>query len=216
MTFSIAARCARTGQFGITLATSALAVGSRVPALRAGVGAVIVQYWSDPGLARRGIDLVSSGCAATEAVAAMVASTPHHAWRQMAVIDAAGRTASATGDKVRPVIGEAHGKDCIAIGNIVTNDQVVPAMVAAFEQRPGDDLPDRLLYALNAGLAAGGEPKPLRSAVMQVVDKHPFPIIDLRIDMDDDPIGALGDLWAAFSPRLSEFLLRVDAPDRLA
>jgi uncharacterized Ntn-hydrolase superfamily protein len=90
VTFSLIGRCARTGQIGAAVTTSSIAVGSRVPFCAAGIGAVLTQHRTDPGLGPRGLDLLRSGCGAEAVVAALVASTPHHAWRQIAVLDASG------------------------------------------------------------------------------------------------------------------------------
>src|SRR5882757_4649868 len=83
MTFSIAGRCARTGMFGIAITTSSMAVGSRCAFARAGIGAVLTQHRTDPRLGPLGLDLLAAGKTAAETIAALVASTPHHGWRQL-------------------------------------------------------------------------------------------------------------------------------------
>src|SRR5688500_4566775 len=124
MTFSLIGRCAKTGAFGAAVTTSSIAVGSRVPFCAPGIGAVLTQHRTDPRLGPRGIELLRSGCTAAETVAALAASTPHHRWRQLAAIDAAGRTAHFHGAAVKPFHNDAHGKDVVAIGNILANDLV--------------------------------------------------------------------------------------------
>ena len=94
MTFSIVGRCPTTGQFGAVTATSNIAVGARVVHCAAGTGGVLTQHRTDPRLGPRGLDLLRSGCTARETVDALVASTPHAQWRQIAVLDAAGRSAA--------------------------------------------------------------------------------------------------------------------------
>ena len=143
MTFSLIGRCARTGQFGAAVSTSNIAVGSRVPFCAPGVGAVLTQHRTDPRLGPRGIALLRSGCSAEETVEALVASTPHHAWRQLAAIDAAGRTAHFHGAKVKPAFGAGQAPDCIAIGNILANDRVPQAMADAFGADPSALLAER-------------------------------------------------------------------------
>src|SRR5258707_4478034 len=100
MTFSIAGRCARTGAFGLSISTSNIGVGSRCPFARAGVGAVLTQNRTDPRLGPRGLDLMRSGCSAQAAMDALVASTPDIGWRQLAAIDAQGRTAPYAGKHI--------------------------------------------------------------------------------------------------------------------
>jgi uncharacterized Ntn-hydrolase superfamily protein len=214
MTFSMIGRCARTGQFGAVVSTSSIVVGSRCPFAAPGVGAVLTQHRTDPRLGPRGLALLESGCSAEEALAALVASTPHHGWRQLAIIDAKGRTAAFSGKHVKPALDEAHGKDCVAIGNILANDKVPRAMVAAFEKDATAALAERLLRGVEAGLAAGGEPNPVRSAALLVVDRQEFPLVDLRIDDADGPIAALRGLWEKYIPWVDEFVIRAVDPDR--
>jgi uncharacterized Ntn-hydrolase superfamily protein len=214
MTFSIAGRCARTGEFGAAVSTSSIAVGSRVPFARTGVGAVLTQHRTDPRLGSRGLDLLQSGCSASQTVDALVESTKHIGWRQLAAIDAAGRTAAYSGELVKPHRGEVQGRDCVAIGNILANDRVVPTMVSAFEAAPQERLAERLLRGLEAGLEAGGERGPVRSAVLFTVHRERFPLVDLRIDWADAPIAKLRALWNEYLPSIEEFVIRAVDPDR--
>ena len=214
MTFSIIGRCPRTRQLGAAVSTSNIAVGTRVPFARAGVGAILTQHRTDPRLGPRGLDLLASGCTAEEALRALIASTVHIDWRQVAVIDAAGRTAAHSGKHVKPHLGEVHGKDCVAIGNILANERVVPTMTAAFQVDGHKHLADRLLTALEAGLEAGGEHGPVRSAALLVVQEERFPLVDLRIDAAERPIAALRALWQEYLPWVDEFVVRAVDPDR--
>src|SRR5262247_453579 len=101
MTFSLVGRCARTGMLGAAVTTSSIAVGSRCPFARAGVGAALTQHRTDPRLGPLALDLLEHGFTAEEAMQAIVAATPYRHWRQLAIIDAAGRTASYSGESVR-------------------------------------------------------------------------------------------------------------------
>ena len=213
MTFSIAARCARTGMFGIGISTSNIAVGSRCAYAKAGVGAVLTQHRSDPRLGPRGIALLESGCNAEETVNAMVASTAHADWRQLAAIDSHSRTAAFSGRHIVSIKNEVHGQDCVAIGNIVANAGVPVAMARGFEADPGNHIAVRLLRALEAGLDAGGEIGPVRSAALLVVHDQSFPLVDLRIDAADEPIAALRSLWNEYEPWMEPFVLRAIDPD---
>jgi uncharacterized Ntn-hydrolase superfamily protein len=213
MTFSLLGRCERTGQFGAAVTTSSIAVGTRVPFLAAGIGGVLTQHRTDPRLGPRGLDLLRSGCTAEETVAALVASTPHHRWRQVAVMDAAGRTAHFDGANVKPERGVAHGPDVVAIGNILSNPRVPDAMAAAFLAAPGEPLAERLLRALEAGEAAGGEHGDVTSACVIVVHRECFPYVDLRIDKDPRPLPALRRLWEEYAPLADGFVRRAVEPD---
>lgn len=213
MTFSLAGRCARTGMFGAVVTTSSIAVGSRCPFAAAGLGAVLTQHMTDPRLGPRGLDLLRHGLPARAVVDALVASTPRSDWRQLAVIDAAGRTAAFTGESCRPERAEAHGRDCVALGNIVRSAGVPAAMVAAFEAQPDAPLAERLIAALKAGDEAGGEFKPLVSTALVVADRQSFPYADLRVDADPDPIAALARLWQAYAPTADLYVTRAVDPD---
>lgn len=213
MTYSLIGRCARTGQFGCAVATSSLAVGSRVPFAAPGVGAVLTQHRTDPRLGPRGLELLRQGCSAEETLAALVASTPDHAWRQIAVMDRLGRTAQFDGALVKPARAAVHATDCITMGNILANEQVPTAMAAAFGNATGEPLAERLIRAMEAGEAAGGEGKLVISSVLLVVERENFPLVDLRIDDAAEAISALRALWDRYSPMVELFVTRAVDPN---
>jgi uncharacterized Ntn-hydrolase superfamily protein len=213
VTFSLVGRCARTGMFGAVVTTSSIAVGSRCPFARAGVGAALTQHRTDPRLGPLALDLLARGFTAQEAVDGIVAATPHREWRQLAVIDRDGRTAAFSGARVKPERGEAHGRDCVALGNIVRSAEVPVAMVRAFEAEPSAPLANRLVAALRAGDEAGGEFKPLVSAALLVVDRQSFPYVDLRVDQDGSPIATLARLWQEYAPMADPYVARAVDPD---
>ena len=213
MTYSILGRCARTGQFGAAVSTSSIAVGSRVPHVAPGLGGVLTQHRTDPRLGPRGLELLRSGCSAEETLAAMVASTPHHKWRQLAVLDAQGRSAHFHGAAVKPALNAVHVPDCVALGNILANDRIPAAMAASFLDNADQPLAERLVRAMEAGEAAGGEGKPVISAALVVMEKEIFPLVDLRVDLAPDAITALRTLWDAYAPSVREFVTRAVDPD---
>lgn len=213
MTFSIAGRCARTGMFGVVVTTSSLAVGSRCASAKAGIGAALTQHRTDPRLGPLGIELMERGFTARQAMDAVVAATPHRDWRQLAFIDRDGGTASFSGTRVKPERDEVHGRDCVALGNIVRSSEVPAAMVRAFEADPGAALATRLIAALEAGDRAGGEFIPLVSAALLIVDREPFAYVDLRVDSDPAPIAALAKLWRDYAPLADSFVARATDPD---
>ena len=216
MTFSLLGRCARTGMIGAAVTTSSIAVGARVPFARAGVGAVLTQHRTDPALGPLGNELLARRHAAQDTLDALVAVTPHRGWRQLAVMDMAGGTASFTGaDVIADRAGEAHGTACVAIANIVRTPEVPRAMVHAFEADPGRPLSERLLAALQAGEDAGGEFKPIASCALLVVHRAPFPYADLRVDRSEQPIGALAELWHAYAREADAYVIRALDPGSL-
>lgn len=216
MTFSLIGRCARTGMLGVAVTTSAIGVGARCPFARAGVGAVLTQHRTDPRLGPLGLDLLARGFTAEQTLAAIVAATPHRDWRQLAVLDASGGSATFSGARVRPERGEARGADCAAIANIVCSATIPAEMVAAFERAPEEPLADRLLAGLQAGQAAGGEFRPVVSAALLIVHRESFPYVDLRVDQADQPIDALVRLWEAYRLEADPYVTRAVDPDASA
>lgn len=215
MTFSLLGRCPQTGQLGAAVTTSDLAVGARVPFAIAGLAVAVTQHRTDPRLGPRALELMRSGCTPSEAVDAVAASTPHHAWRQVAIIDARGAHAAFSGSLVTPGVAAVAGKDCLAVGNMLVSDDVAPAMVAGFTAAAanGEPLAGRLVAGLLAGERAGGETGTLRSASVLVVERESFPLVDLRVDASDAPLDALVALWAEYAPWTGDFVRRALDPD---
>jgi uncharacterized Ntn-hydrolase superfamily protein len=212
MTFALAARCPRTGMIGAAVTTSSLAVGSRCVFARAGAGAVLTQHRTDPRLGPLGLDYLAQGKSAQATIDALIASTPHHGWRQLAVVDNAGRTAHFSGDLITSIHGGATSDGVVAVGNLLKVKDIPAAMLHDFERRPERPLAERLVGALVAGLAAGGENEPVRSAALLVVHEQTFPYVDLRVDDDAAPIERLAALWRAYAPEADDFVQRAIAP----
>ena len=215
MTFSLVGTCRRTGMFGAAVTTSSINVGARCPWARAGVGAVLTQHRTDARLGPRGLDLLEGGATAGEAIASLTSNDPTIGWRQLAVVDRGGGTAWYHGDRIASIHAAAQGDGCCAIGNIIRNDRIPAAMVEAFEAAPDEHLAERLLLAVEAGLAAGGEPKQVKSAALLVVDDQPFPLVDLRVELDRAPLAELRFLWEVYRPRMEVFVTRAVDPDRV-
>lgn len=213
MTFSIAGRCARTGMFGLVVTTSSIAVGSRCAFAKAGVGAALTQHRTDPRLGPLAVELLDRGFSSQQAMDAVVAATPHRHWRQLAIIDRHGKTASYRGANVKAEHEEVHGKDCVALGNIVRSVEVPRAMARAFEADPSALLATRLLAALKAGEDAGGEFVSLVSASLLVVHAESFPYVDLRVDRDPDPIAQLTSLWSEYATLADSYVEPAIHPD---
>ena len=211
MTFSLVARCPRTGQFGMAISSSSPAVAARCVHLRHGVGAVASQNVTDPALGPLILDRLETGLSAAQALASVRERRAHIDYRQLLVVDAQGQTAIHSGRQVLGLWGEAQGIDCAAGGNLLADEGIPAVMVAAFETATGD-LGERLMQALEAGLAAGGEAGPVHSAGLKVVDRLSWPIIDLRIDWAEDPIGMLRAAWEVYSPQIPAYVQRALDP----
>jgi uncharacterized Ntn-hydrolase superfamily protein len=216
MTFSIAARCARTDRLAVAVASSSPAVAARCAHLRAGVGAVTTQNVTDPRLGPRGLDLLALGASAAKARDILAAVAPHAAHRQLTVIDAEGRTAVFSGAHTLGVHGEAQGRGVVSAGNLLAHSGVPWEIVAAFEESAALDLGERVIQAMAAGLAAGGEAGPVRSAGLLISGEVAWPIADLRIDWHDEPIAELAQLWEVWKPQMEAYVTRAlnptDAP----
>jgi uncharacterized Ntn-hydrolase superfamily protein len=213
MTFSLVGRCAETGMFGVAITTSSICVASRCPWARAGAGAVSTQNVTDPSIGSGVLDLLAAGRAAPDALREVVAANRYPEYRQVTVIDAKGRTAHHSGTKVLGTHAVAEGKDCVAAGNLLRNRDVPAAMIGAFAGNPKLHLAERLLRGLEAGLAAGGEMGPVKSAGLLVVDKQIWPLVDLRVDWSDEgPIPALRQLWQIYEPQMKDYVIRALDP----
>lgn len=215
MTFSLVGTCKRTGMFGAAVTTSSIGVGSRCPYARANVGGVLTQHRTDPTLGPKGLDMLAAGQSAAAVIEALSANEPAIGWRQLAVVDRNGDTAFYHGDRISSVHGAAQGEGCCAIGNIVRNDDVPRAMVDAFEDASSEHLGERLLRALEAGHAAGGEFKQIKSAALLVVHEHPFPLVDLRVEFDRNPLSELRFLWEVYRPQADLYVTRAVDPDSI-
>ncbi|WP_119299750.1 DUF1028 domain-containing protein [Dongia deserti] len=212
MTFSIAARCTETGMFGIAVSSSSPAVAARCAHARAGVGAFGTQNITDPRLGPQGLDLMAKGASAEQAIAILKQSAPHITFRQLIAVDAQGGTAAHSGDHTLGTHATAQTMNVAAAGNLL-RDAEIPAKMAAAFQRVQGHLGDRLLTAMEAALAAGGEEGPVHSAGLLIVRDVPWPVADLRVDWSDgDPIAELRRLWTIYKPQLEDYVTRALDP----
>ncbi len=194
MTLSLAGRCAETGMLGAAVTSSSICVASRCLFTRAGVGAGLTQNVTDPSLGVQMLDLLEAGADADTAISQVVAEANHIEWRQLVLLDSSGSFALHTGEKVLGRHATAEGKQCVAAANLLANEEVPQTMMTAFEQSSGH-LAQRLITALEAGIAAGGEEGPVRSAGVQVGHKVSWPVVDFRVDWDENPLPKLLTIW---------------------
>ena len=212
MTFSLVARCAKTGMFGVAVASSSPAVAARCAYTRAGVGAVASQNVTDPTLGPLTLDLMAKGMSSLEAIAEIKATKEHLEFRQVLAIDAKGNTAIHSGSNSLGIWTQAEGRDVVAAGNLLANAEVPGAIVAGFENASGH-IGDRLIAAMQGGLDAGGEAGPIHSAGMQICDKVSWPVSDLRCDWTEGcPIASIANAWDVYKPQLEVYVERALNP----
>lgn len=171
-TYSIVARDARTGDLGVAVQSSYFSVGTQVSWAQPGVGAVATQSIVEVAYGPRGLALMGDGCPAPEALERLVAEDPGAAVRQVGFVDAEGRVAAHTGAACVPAHGHALGAGYSVQGNMLESDGVWQAMGPAFERAEGD-LAERLMAALEAAEAAGGDVRGRQSAALLVVSGEP-------------------------------------------
>ena len=157
MTFSIVGRCERTGQLGVAISSSSIAVGARCPWVRAGVGVVSTQNITLPALGPRVLDLLEQGADPQAALRQALDDGSWPQYRQVTVVDAQGRTGVFSGSQALGIFTSAVGRQCVAAGNLLVSERTIEAMVPAFERSADLPLAERLLAAMQAAMAAGGE-----------------------------------------------------------
>lgn len=208
MTFSLLG--ADGSEVGLVISSSSPAVAARCAYVRAGVGAAATQNVTDPRLGPALLDALGTP---EGALAKVRAQAPHVEHRQIVVLDARGNGAAWSGAQALGVHGRRVGRHCVAAGNLLASEDVLDALVEAFAA-PGM-LAERLLAGLRAGLAAGGEAGPLSSAGLLISEARvPWPVVDLRVDHSDDPVGDLCELHDLYAPLREDYVTRALDPDR--
>lgn len=215
-TFSIVGRCSRTGMFGVAVTTSDLCVGSRCPHVQPNVGAITTQASTDPRLGKFALKLLSTGYSAQATMNELSTSDPYIERRQIGIIDVDGRTAARTGELNGSWAGHNEGDNFIALGNGLVGVEVIDAMSHTFESNKSEDLEQRLMLSLEAGLDAGGEIEdmtPYHSAAILVYGSDTFARVDLRVDEHTTAVKELRRILDLYRRRLDYFLMRPKDPD---
>ncbi|MHC4606339.1 MAG: DUF1028 domain-containing protein [Planctomycetota bacterium] len=198
-TFSIVAFDPETGDYGVAVQSKFFGVGAVVPFAKAGVGAIATQAWGNTTYGTKGLELLASGLSAEEVVNKLTEADRGREFRQLGVVDSKGNAFAFTGEKAQEWKGHKTGKNYTCQGNILAGEEVVNAMAKAFEETKGP-LADRLIKALEAGQAAGGDKRGKQSAALLVVrEKGGYSgfndrYIDIRVDDHETPIQRLGEL----------------------
>lgn len=195
MTFSIIARDPATGMFGVAVTTKFFGVGSLCPFARAGVGAVATQALVNPTYGPRGLDLLSEGLSPTEVVDRLLEADEGRNHRQLHVIDAQGRVAARSGSECIDWFGHLTDEGFSVAGNMLAGEAVVTETARAYRSSADSPLADRLITALEAGQAVGGDKRGRQSAALLIVSTEVYPYLDLRVDDNPDPLVELRRLY---------------------
>jgi len=198
LTFSIVARDPKTKALGVSVSSAGPAVGSVVPHVEAGVGAIATQAQTNVLYGKEGLKLLKTGLSPQTALETMLQKDIDREKRQVIIIDVQGRTAAFTGKENFDWKGHMVRKDCAAAGNMLAGSSVIEVMVETFEATKGK-LPERLLKALEAGQEAGGDKRGRLSAALLVSGEQWIseirPVLDLRVDAHHDPVGELRRIY---------------------
>ena len=206
MTFSIVACDPRTGMFGACVSSRFPAVGSVTTFARARVGAVVTQARANPLLACDGLDLLEAGYEAEEVLRALVASDHEPQRRQLMVVDAGCGVAAHTGAATNHYRGHLEGSGVAVAGNLLVGEETLTSMLEAYETAGHESLPERLMLALEAGQAAGGDARGRQSAALRVVNTEPYPYLDLRVDDHAMPVEELRRVYEVAKVELLPFV----------
>lgn len=195
MTFSIVARDRATGMLGIAVTTKFFGVGSLCPFARAGVGAVATQALVNPTYGPRGLQLLEQRLSPQEVADQLLAADEGRNHRQLHLVDAAGRVAARSGSECIDWFGHATFDGYSVAGNMLAGPSVIEGTARAYSGASSAPFPDRLIQALEAGQAAGGDKRGRQSAALLIVSTEVYPYLDIRVDDHSDPVVELRRLY---------------------
>jgi uncharacterized Ntn-hydrolase superfamily protein len=206
MTWSIIARDKNTGQFGIAVATRFFAVGALVPHLKSGVGAIATQALVNLFYGTDGLRLLEQGASAEEVVATVTAADSGRDQRQVHAIDTQGGTAAHTGKSCIDWCGHVAGDNFSVAGNMLAGPRVIEDTAAAYAKNAALSFPRRLIAAMRAGEAAGGDKRGKQSAALVICGEEEWPDLNLRVDDHAEPLAELERLESISRERLVHFM----------
>lgn len=205
-TFSISARCRRTGMLGVAVSTAVPGVGGICPFVEAGVGAISTQSWVNPYLGIDGLRLLREGKSAGEALDILMKDDPGRDVRQLGIVDAKGGSAAWSGKSCTPWFGHITGPDFSVQGNMLVGEPTVAAMAEAFRMSEPLSLPERLVIGLEAGQKAGGDKRGRQSAALLVYKTEAYPYLSLRVDEHAHPVAELRRVFEVARQQLLPFV----------
>lgn len=195
-TFSITARCARSGELGVAVSTKLPAVGMLCPFVQSGVGAIASQSFVNPHLGIWGLRYLAEGHTAEETLAHLKTQDAGIEYRQLGIVDSHGGSAVFTGSECDTWRGDLAGTNYAIAGNMLVGADTLKAMRESFESNSIQPLAERLLGALAAGQEAGGDKRGRQSAALKVYSTEEYPALDLRVDEHEDPVRELQRVYA--------------------
>ncbi len=190
-TFSMVARCEHTGMLGVAVSTAVPAVGAICPFVQPGIGAIATQSWVNPYLGIDGLKLLAGGRSAQDALDQLIAEDPGRDVRQVGMVDRQGNAAAYTGSGCVDWAGHRTGENFAVQGNMLIGAATIDAMAEAAERSEAFPLHERLMSALEAGQAAGGDKRGKQSAAIKIFHKEEFAYLDLRVDEHRHPVAEL-------------------------
>jgi uncharacterized Ntn-hydrolase superfamily protein len=205
MTYTVLARCPRTGHVGIGVATYSICVGLYCDGLQSRIGATMTQAFVNQGNNTLALDLLRQGFAPARIIEELALNDPFHDYRQIAVIDREGTVAAFTGPKTRGWAGHVIGEGCVAFGNVLAGPEVVDAIAVGYTAEPDAPLEHRLLRALEYGRDAGGQRGAQghlteRSAALLVFSDFAYADLDLRVDLHERAVDELRRCFEEYQP----------------
>jgi uncharacterized Ntn-hydrolase superfamily protein len=206
MTWSIIARDPASGAFGVAIATRFFAVGALCPHAESGIGALSTQALVNPHYGPQGLELLREGVPAADVVRRLIAPDEGREQRQLHVIDAAGRIGQHTGKSCIDWCGAISGAGFSVAGNMLAGRRVIEDTAKAYEEREALAFAERLLAALDAGQAAGGDKRGRQSAALLIHSTEAYPQLSLRVDDHAEPLAELRRLYEKAHERFIPFM----------
>lgn len=205
-TFSITAKCKKTGHFGVAVSTKVPAVGALCPYVEAGVGAIASQAYVNPYIGKNGLKYLAKGLTAQDVKERVLTEDVQPEIRQFAIVDRNGQTAAYTGENCVQWHGHIVGDHFVAAGNMLVGEATIQAMAESFAMMSDNDLSERLLKSLEAGQTAGGDKRGKQSAALKVVSTESYPFVDLRVDEHETPVDELRRIYEVAKKELFPFV----------
>jgi uncharacterized Ntn-hydrolase superfamily protein len=205
MTWSIIARDTATGRIGIAVATRFFAVGARVPHIAPRIGGIATQALVNPYYGIDGLKLLREGCAPRDIIETLIAADAGHASRQVHIMDASGRIAAHTGKDCVDWCGHVEGNGFSIAGNMLAAGRVLDDTANTYSANEGTPFAQRLIAAMQAGEAAGGDKRGKQSAALLIYGEEEWSDLDLRVDDHTDPLTELDRLEAVSRERWVHF-----------
>ncbi len=214
-TFSISARCSKTGQLGVAVSTAVPGVGGICPFIKTKVGSISTQSWVNPYLGIDGLNLLEEGKDAKKTLDILINGDPDREVRQIGIVDANGLSATWTGKDCVDWAGHLNAENVSIQGNMLVGEETINAMYDSFKNTENLDLKERLMLCLEAGQNAGGDKRGKQSAAIKVFDKEEYPYLDLRVDEHHSPVSELRRVFEISKQQYTPFITSMPTRENL-